>query len=283
MRGKFGQKEYLCTEQQKTTGMRLIATTILALVTAFATAQEYETLFAKGVEYIKEQNFESAAESFEEALPLADGENEKFALHVNLAYSRMMAGYTDKALESYSEAIRLHGYDRNLLFQRAAAYMQAARPDDAIEDCNTIINNNPEDTEAMLMRAEAHMAKGENGKAQKGFIEVMNREPGNLNARLGLAMTYKNEKLYEKASLLIGLLIEEFPGNAALYIARSDIEREEGLFELALIDIDKAIEIDPDNAEYYTLQAILLENCGKRSAAAKSRNKAELLKSRSIR
>lgn len=271
--------KYICNTTKILQYMRQIATTIiLVLATAFATAQEYSALFAKGVEYIKDKDFISAAECLEKALPLADGENERFNLHLHLAYSRMMAGYTDMALESYSEAINIRGYERNLVFQRAAAYIQAMRHDEAIEDCNTIIRHNPDDTDAMLLRAQAHMAKGENSKAQKEFIEVMERKPDNLNARLGLAMTYKNGKLYEKASLLIGLLIEEFPENAALYIARSDIEREQGLYELALLDVDRAIGFDPGNAEYYTLQAILLENCGRKDAAAKSRNKAEKLK-----
>ena len=92
-------------------------------------------------------------------------------------------------------------------------------------------------------------------------------------------MVYKHEHLYERANLLIGLLIEEQPNNASLYIARSDIEREQGLYELALLDVEKAIELDPGNTEYYTLQAILLEKCGKKDEAVKSRNNAKRLKS----
>jgi tetratricopeptide (TPR) repeat protein len=128
------------------------------------------------------------------------------------------------------------------------------------------------------MRAQAYMAMGNNTKAQEEFIAITGTDPDNLNARLGLAMTYKNGGLFEKASLLIGLLIEEEPGNAALYIARSDIEREQGHYELALMDVEKAIGLDPGNAEYYTLQSILLEKCGKKSAAANSRRLADKLR-----
>ena len=276
----FGQKKYLCTvqRQQHPYYMKQTIAIILILAAAIAPAQDFKTLYTEGIAHIKEKNYAKAAESFEQALKFATGEEEQFGMYLNLAYSSMMAGYTDKALENYNRAIGLRGYDRALYFQRAATYMQAGHYDEAIEDCNTILHNTPDDTDAQLMRAQAYMTKGDNRKAREEFIAITERTPGNLNARLGLAMTYKNEKLYEKAMLLIGLLIEESPANAALYIARSDIERELEQYELALMDVEQAIALETDNAEYYTLQAILLEKCGKRSAATNSRKRAEKLK-----
>ena len=84
-------------------------------------------------------------------------------------------------------------------------------------------------------------------------------------------------------SPIVSFSAEEQPENATLYIVRSDMERELGQTELALMDVAKAIEIDPDNAGYYTLQAILYEECGKKSAAAKSRSKATALKTAEAR
>ena len=257
--------------------MKHLLTLLFALSILPVCAQDYGTLYKKGVELIENKEYTWAIPVLEQALPLA-GERGKFSILVNLAYSQMMTGELEKAIDNYSRAHALRPWENSVLFQRSSAYMQLGRIDEAINDCDRIIDAMPDNADALVTRAQAYMLKGEYKKTKDDLVKAITAEPGNTEARVGLVQLYRKEKKYDEAMVLIGLMIEEHPDNATLYIVRSDIERELGQTELALMDVSKAIEIDPENPEFHTLQAILYEMCDKKPAAARSRKKANALK-----
>ena len=249
--------------------MRILITLMLIAAASFATAQTHDELFKDGVSHINSKEYEKAARCLEQALGMA-GNAEKLATLSALAYAQLMSGNAHKALE-------IKEGDRQLLFQRAGAFMQLGLTEQAIEDYSSVLQADPENMDAIILRAQAYSIKGDYKKAHEEFSRAIAIEPQNMNAKMGLVLLYQEQEKYNEAMVLINLLIEEQPGSAPLYIARSNIEREQGQYELALMDIAKAIEIEPENANYYTLQSILYEKTGNTSAAEKSKNKATVL------
>ena len=259
--------------------MRYLLAIILATCTFIGKAQNFNTLYKDGLKFIEAEEFGQAASILGQALSLAD-KQDKFKTLVNLAYSQLMTGEADKAVESYNKAIEIKPGEKALLFQRANTYMQAGDFDKAIEDCDSIIGHEPDNRDALLLRAQAYIQKGGYDKAKEGFVHVITLEPGNMSAKLGLVQVYQKKEMFNEALALIGLLIDEEPQSPTLYIVRSDVEREMGLYELALLDNKEAIRLCPDNAGYYMLRAILYEKLGNSKEAGKCRNKATSIKAR---
>lgn len=246
-------------------------------MTLTAVSQNFAELCNEGIKQITNKNYEKAQLLFAEAAATGTTNEEKAYAHANLAYSQQMCGDLVNALRNYNSAISHDSTEIALFLQRANIYLRLDSTEKALKDYNRILEKEPYNSGALYIRAGIHAGAGNLDAAKRDYKALLAMDPDNANARLGFAMLYQKEKKYNECLMLLGLLIEESPGNSALYIARSNVEREMGYRELALMDVEKAINIEPGNAGYYKLQAILLEECGKKDAAKKSRKNAELL------
>lgn len=81
------------------------------------------------------------------------------------------SGY-QKAIDDYTEAIRLEPDLIDAYRNRAALYWKLGNADKVIEDCHRVVAANPEDVDALHLRAEAFLQSGEAEKAEADFREI---------------------------------------------------------------------------------------------------------------
>ena len=92
------------------------------------------------------------------------------------AYNRGNAyhdkGEFDKAIENYTEAIRLTPESVETYYNRGIAYGKKGEMDKAIEDFTEAIRLNPELAEAYHSRGRAYRYKGDQTKAEADFAKA---------------------------------------------------------------------------------------------------------------
>lgn len=258
-----------------------ITTLVLTLFHALLVcSQSLDSHSYNGIREMQKKNYKNAIVHFEKASATSNNKEEKLFIFANLAFSYQMEGDMNKALEYYNKALLIDSCDITLRQQRGGIYMYLDSTEKAIQDYSYILDREPSNTNALFCRAQIYANSGQFDKSRADYHVLMSIAPNDDNVHLGYARLYQKEARYNECLMLLGQLIHDNPDRAEFYIARSDVSRELRQFELALLDIEKAIELDHANSEYYRLQSILLEKLGKKEAAKKSRNTANMLKNR---
>ena len=145
--------------------MRTRLTLISLFFVIIATAQSYNEVCHKGIEYIKNNSFKEATQCFEKAAMLSSNNREKVYALANLAYSYHASGDIVNALDGYGKALEITPKEMTLLQQRANIYLQLDSTELALNDYNTILQHEPSNTGALLCRAHIYTNTGSFEKA----------------------------------------------------------------------------------------------------------------------
>ncbi len=105
----------------------------------------------------------------------------------------------DKAIEHYSEAIRLNPRDPDAYCNRGGAYVFKKEYDKAISDYSEAIRLNPRHVVAYCGRGGTYIIKNENDKAIEDFSEAIRINPKIVIAYHGRGIAYDNKNHYDKA------------------------------------------------------------------------------------
>jgi tetratricopeptide (TPR) repeat protein len=146
-----------------------------------------------------------------------------------------------RAIEDYSEAIRLNPASAVTLYGRGVANIRLDRIDQAIADCTEAIRLRPDYFPAYMGRAECFFKKGDLGQAIADDTEAIRIQPD----------------------------------SAAAYRGRGQLYSQQGTHDLAIADFTQAIRLDPENPHGYVLRAKEYRAIGDDASAADDERKAE--------
>lgn len=157
-----------------------------------------QRMLEQGKEYLKEQDWEKAKETFEELLAIRPDWAQVHSLlgqalsELSMAASEMgdRIEFGMRAFQEFARALEIDPTDSHALVARGYARLAAPPPlggaDLAIQDFQEALTYNPQSAEAWLGLAEAYRKKGEQDKAEECYRKVLEIEPDNSEALEGL-------------------------------------------------------------------------------------------------
>ena len=84
----------------------------------------------------------------------------------------LKSGENDRAIESFTEAIRLCVESTRAYFARACTHADKGNLDLALADCNEVIRLNPEHAEAYRLRANIYDGMGNWAKSERDLAKA---------------------------------------------------------------------------------------------------------------
>ena len=191
--------------------MRTYILLLFTLYTFAATAQNFNDLCRKGIDHIKNYEFQKAIANFEKAESASTSKHEKIYCLVNIAYSKQMLGDLHGALKSYNNALQINSKELTLIQQRANIYLQLDSVDKALADYNTILKEEESNTGALLCRAHIYTNIGKYREAWNDYAMLERWLPDNLSVQLGIAILYQKENKYTECMEILENLIKKNP------------------------------------------------------------------------
>ena len=121
------------------------------------------------------------------------------------AYAEFFAGCTyqekdySKAIEHYSNAIKLNPQMAEAYYNRGLAYGEKEEFEPAIDDLNKAIELNPEFAEAYFCRGFVYFLKGEVERAIKDYNKAIELDPESAEAYLGRGIYWLHLQKWQEA------------------------------------------------------------------------------------
>ena len=179
-----------------------------------------------------------------------------------------------KAIEHYSNALKLNPQMVSAYNNRGAAYSDTGAYDCAIEDLNKVIELNPNDVKAHNNRGAAYSEKGENNRAIEDLDRAIALNPNNAKAHNNRGNAYLSTGAYDRAIEDLNKAIALNPNDAEAYTNRGNAYCSTGEIDHAIKDLNKAIELDPNNAKAYNNRGNAYSDIGAYDRAIADYNKA---------
>lgn len=167
-------------------------------------------------------------------------------------------GENDRAIESYSEAIRLNPNHSAAFNGRGAAYRSKGDYERAIADYDEALRLNPRNHEAFNNRGNAYRIKGNYDRAIEDLNEAVRLNPNYALAFTNRGIAYRDKGDYDRAIQDQDKAIRLNPSFVVAYRNRGDVRFEQGNFAAAAQDFARAAELDPSNL-YNPLWLYLVE------------------------
>jgi lipoprotein NlpI len=175
------------------------------------------------------------------------------------------AGENDRAIESYSEAIRLNPSHSAAFNGRGAAYRSKGDYDRAIADYDEALKLNPRNHEAFNNRGNAYRIKENYDRAIQDYNEAIRLNPNYPLAFSNRSLAYRSKGDYDRAIQDNDKALRLNPAFVLAYRNRGGVRFEQGNLAAAAQDFAKAAELDPSNL-YNPLWLYLVETrAGQRS------------------
>ena len=153
----------------------------------------------------------------------------------------LFKGSYDKAIECFTQAIKLDPYDAYFYGWRGLAYYRKGEYDKAIEDF-TQAGGAP----SYYWRGLAYLRKGLYNKAIQDFTRAIDLNPTKDKFYQQRGLAYLGKGLYEKAIEDFSKAIELYPHNPEYYRSRGIAYELMGLYDRAREDFKKAMELEEE-------------------------------------
>ena len=173
-----------------------------------------------------------------------------------LALEAHQQGDYDKAIEHYTEAIKLNPNYARAHNNRGVAYYNTKDFKYAMVDYTEAIRLNPNFFQAYNNRGSVYYAKKQYDKAIKEYDEAIKLNPNYARAYYNRGVTYALTRRYNKAIEDYTRVIELNPNNAEAYYIRGIAYSAKGKYNKAIEDYTKAVELNPNNTEAYYVRGI---------------------------
>ena len=151
----------------------------------------------------------------------------------------LFKGSYDKAIECFTQAIKLDPYDAYFYGWRGLAYYGKGEYDKAIEDFTQAGG-----AHSYYWRGLAYLRKGLYNKAIQDFTRAIDLNPTKDKFYQQRALAYLGKGLYEKATEDFTKAIELNPHNPEYYRNRGIAYELMGLYDKAQEDFKKAMELE---------------------------------------
>ena len=194
------------------------------------------------------KDYDKAIEDYSEAIKL-DGSSA--LLHISLGIAFHAKKDLEKAIENYTEAIKLDPKYARAYFNRGLAYQDKQDFAHAIEDYSEAIRHQPSYADAYHNRGTVYHAQKDYDKAVQDYTQALQLDPQALqldprNARVLFNRGLARQAMNDdRAFKDFSDAIELDPNYAAAYLNRADIALGKLDYDQSIADFDKAIHFNP--------------------------------------
>jgi tetratricopeptide (TPR) repeat protein len=229
------------------------------------------TFLDRGIQFTARGDFDRAIENFSEAIKLKPN----FAAAYN---NRGIAYYNkkdyDREIADYTQAIRLDPDYAPAYYNRGIAYNNKGDYDRAIADCTQAIRLDPDYAKAYYNRGNAYYYKGDYDRAITDYDQAIRLNPDHPGAYNNRGNSYRNKGDYDRAIADYNQAIRIDPNNAVPYNNRGNSYNDKGDYDRAIADCTHAIRLDPDYASAYYNRGVAYYNKGDKTRASTDWKKA---------
>lgn len=237
------------------------------LFTLSLSAQTYDELVEKAMDYTERKDYIAAEQGLLAALRKEPGNAANSLLLANLGTVQRQLGKYEEALVSYNAAIAKYPDTPFLLHNRALLYCDMNRLSDALQDYSSILKLNPDDTEALYQRGLIYLTNKLPLASKADFDKIIYLEPNNLRAKVALAMILKRDGMWKEAEEAYTELLSQNKSYAELYFNRAECYLQQNKLARTQEDLTKAVELGYDEGPLYILRGQLrIAQFDKRSA-----------------
>jgi len=163
---------------------------------------------------------------------------------------------TNKAIETFNQALRINSQYPEALYNRGLAYLKKNDNLKAEQDFLAAIAAKPDYGEAYLELGSIYLGKGEDQKAEEQFQQALRLNPRLQKASIGLGHIYTDKGDLEKA---LSYYNEVIPADLSTdkntpplaYVGRGSAYLKKGEVESAIKDFNKALDLDPTLFDAY--------------------------------
>jgi tetratricopeptide (TPR) repeat protein len=196
--------------------------------------------FDRGMAFLERREYDKAINEFSEAIRLDPNYVPAYVSRGN-AYAIHGAG--DKAIDDFTEAIRLDPNVAIIYFDRGNAYYDHGNLDKASSDYNEAIRLDPNFARAYVGRGDVIRDQGNLDKAISDYNEAIRLEPNYVPAYDGRGLAYGSSRNYDKAISDFTEAIRLDPNDADAYVGRANAYTKQGNLNAADADYATAKRI----------------------------------------
>lgn len=229
--------------------------------------------------YFARHDFDRALADCNKALRLAQGSIPEAHNLRGLCFDRN--GEYAKAIDDFSEAIRLDPGDPTYVNNRGTSYQAGGDLARALEDYNRAMSIDPQYATALNNRGNLLAQKGMHAEALVDLRKAVAIEPDNPNSNSNLgSVLYRINELREACKYLTRAIEIDLgmtpvdPRLACTYTTRGLVQAHLGDLERAMADHDAAIELEPSYSVAYSNRALVWAEKGDMARAIQDCDRA---------
>ena len=220
-------------------------------------AQSYEDLVNKSLDYLEAEQYEAAEESLKAAMRMEPANPGNILLLSNLGTIQRGLGKKNEALLSYSSALSKYPKTISILKNRASLYCEIDSLDSAMKDYNVILSIDADNIDALYRRGLLYMTQKNLLAAEADFEQMLVLQPNNVRAKSSLAFLLKSRREWKEAEEMYTDLIYENRSISDLYVNRAECYIQLRKYASAKDDLKKALDLGYDDPLLYILRGQL--------------------------
>ena len=172
-------------------------------------------------------------------------------------------GNYQKAIEDFSDAIRLNNEQEEAHFLRGKSYFETKNYNNALNDFSKSIILNAQKADNYYHRGLTHAKVGNQTKAIQDFSQALVFQADDIETLLARANAYRILKKYNESLKDCQTILAQYPRNAGAYQARGRVSLDTKEAQNALKDFQTAITFEQNNKENLVFIGIAKYNLGK--------------------
>ncbi|QIK55907.1 tetratricopeptide repeat protein [Dysgonomonas sp. HDW5B] len=230
---------------------------IFFLVSFFSSAQTYEELVSKSLDYLDAKEYAAAELALKEAMRKEPANEGNILLLANLGTIQRHLGKSEEALISYSSALSKYPNNIFVLQNRAALYCELDSLNAAMKDYNIILSMDEKNIEALYRRGLIFMSEKNLLAAESDFEQILEINPENVLALSSLAFSLKSRGEWIEAEDKYTDLIFKYKNQPEFYVNRAECYLQLDKKGRAKSDLDKAQQLGYNDPLLYILKGQL--------------------------
>ncbi len=265
--------------QNVVTGIRKVVDKMLSHAdsasSAFGDELLAELAFQQGNVFMMFGEIDKAIEAYSQAIKLNPRDTDAYN-NRGVAYQKL--GNFDRAFKDYNTAIPINPYDAVIYSNRGAAYVDKGELDRGLEDLNRAIEVNPNYAETFYNRGIAYDNKGDYNRAISDFNKAIQRGRNHADVYNNRGIAFQKKREFDRAIVDFDTAIKMSPKFPDQYVNRGNAFHEKGAIDHAIEDFNRAIELNPNCTIAYNSRGNVHKAKGEYDRAITDFNKAIQLK-----
>ena len=188
----------------------------------------------------------------------------------------------DSAINSYSEALKLDSNNAVAYVKRGDTYESRRDYDRAMTDYNQALKLDPKNVDAYNGRGLTFNDKQDYGRAMADYNQALKLDPKNVNVYNRRGITFYNKRDYDRAMTDYNQALRLDPKAAYVYRNRGLVYEAKNSHEAAMADFDQTLKLDPNYVDAYTNRGLIFTHREDYDRAMANYNQALRLDSKNV-